>query len=74
MEVVIFGATGMVGQGVLSRCLLERAVGAVLVVGRSPAGRPDAKMREIILGQQGSPKTYLGNQDVNALGDERRPR
>jgi hypothetical protein len=31
-------------------------------------------MREIILGQQGSPKTYLGNQDVNALGDERRPR
>jgi uncharacterized protein YbjT (DUF2867 family) len=48
MKVILFGATGMVGQGVLRECLLDPSVDAVLVVGRSPTGRSDAKLREIL--------------------------
>jgi uncharacterized protein YbjT (DUF2867 family) len=48
MNVVIFGATGMVGQGVLRECLVDPRVERVLVVGRSATGRQDAKLRELI--------------------------
>ncbi|WP_113704187.1 NAD(P)H-binding protein [Nonomuraea lactucae] len=48
MRVIIFGATGMVGQGVLRECLLDGRVEAVLSVGRSPTGRSHPKLREII--------------------------
>ena len=34
MKVILFGATGMVGQGVLRECLLDADVESVLVVGR----------------------------------------
>ena len=47
MRVVLFGATGMIGQGVLRECLLDPAVTAVLTVGRSPTGKQHAKLREI---------------------------
>jgi uncharacterized protein YbjT (DUF2867 family) len=47
MKVILFGATGMVGQGALRECLLDPDVEAVLVVGRSPTGQCDAKLREI---------------------------
>lgn len=36
MKVVLFGASGMVGQGALRECLLDPEVNAVLAVGRSP--------------------------------------
>ena len=48
MRVIIFGATGMVGQGVLRECLVDPSVERVLVVGRSPTGIPNAKLTEII--------------------------
>ncbi|MHB0771385.1 Rossmann-fold NAD(P)-binding domain-containing protein [Bradyrhizobium sp. 5.13L] len=48
MNVIIFGATGMVGQGVLRECLLDPGIGHVLVVGRSPTGVRNAKLTEII--------------------------
>jgi uncharacterized protein YbjT (DUF2867 family) len=48
MKVILFGATGMVGQGVLRECLLDPAVESVLVVGRSPTGQRHAKLREVI--------------------------
>ena len=48
MKVVIFGATGMVGQGVLRECLLDPDIEAVLTVGRSPTGVHYAKLREIV--------------------------
>jgi len=35
MKVIIFGATGMVGQGVLRECLLDGQVERVLLVGRA---------------------------------------
>jgi len=48
MKVILFGATGMVGQGVLRECLLDAGVESVLAVGRSPTGRQHAKLREIV--------------------------
>jgi uncharacterized protein YbjT (DUF2867 family) len=48
MKVILFGATGMVGQGVLRECLLDPAVERVLVVGRSPIGQPHEKLRELV--------------------------
>jgi uncharacterized protein YbjT (DUF2867 family) len=47
MKVILFGATGMVGQGVLRECLLDADVTDVLVVGRSPTGQQNPKLREI---------------------------
>jgi uncharacterized protein YbjT (DUF2867 family) len=48
VNVLIFGASGMVGQGVLRECLLDPAVERVLSVGRSPLAQRHAKLREII--------------------------
>jgi uncharacterized protein YbjT (DUF2867 family) len=48
MKVILFGATGMVGQGVLRECLLDPGVESVLAVGRSPTGQRHAKLREIV--------------------------
>jgi uncharacterized protein YbjT (DUF2867 family) len=48
MKVLLFGATGMVGQGVLRECLLDPDVESVLAVGRSATGREDPKLREIV--------------------------
>lgn len=45
---MIFGATGMVGQGVLRECLVDPGIDHVLVVGRSPTGVRNAKRTEII--------------------------
>jgi uncharacterized protein YbjT (DUF2867 family) len=49
MNVVIFGASGMVGQGVLLECLRDTGIERVLVIGRSSAGRQDAKLREVLV-------------------------
>jgi len=48
VKVIVFGATGMVGQGVLRECLLDPGVESVLVVGRSPTGHEHAKLNEIV--------------------------
>jgi uncharacterized protein YbjT (DUF2867 family) len=48
MNVIIFGATGMVGQGVLRECLIDPGIERVLVVGRSPSGLRNTKLQEII--------------------------
>jgi uncharacterized protein YbjT (DUF2867 family) len=50
MKVILFGATGMVGQGVLRECLLDSAIDTVLTVGRSPLHARDPKLREIVHG------------------------
>jgi uncharacterized protein YbjT (DUF2867 family) len=47
MKVVLFGATGMIGQGVLRECLLDPEVTAVLSVARRTTGKTDPKLREI---------------------------
>jgi uncharacterized protein YbjT (DUF2867 family) len=48
MKVILFGATGMVGQAVLLECLRDDAVDGVLAVGRSSTGQTHAKLRELI--------------------------
>ncbi|MFY9823657.1 MAG: NAD(P)H-binding protein [Thermoanaerobaculia bacterium] len=48
MKVVIFGATGMVGEGVLRECLEDPRVESVLVVGRNRVRLTDPKIQEIL--------------------------
>ncbi len=48
MNVVIFGATGMVGAGVLLECFADPRVTSILVVTRSPTGRTHSKLREVL--------------------------
>jgi uncharacterized protein YbjT (DUF2867 family) len=48
VKVILFGATGMVGQGVLRECLLDPDVGTVLAVGRTPTGQSHPKLQEIV--------------------------
>ena len=50
MDVILFGATGMVGQGVLRECLLDPDVRRVVVVGRTPLARQHPKLEEIVHG------------------------
>jgi len=47
MKAIIFGATGMVGQGLLRECLLDPDVDAVLTIGRTPTGQKHEKLREL---------------------------
>ncbi len=48
MKVVLFGATGMVGQGVLRECLLDPDVESVLAVVRNASLPQHDKLREIV--------------------------
>jgi nucleoside-diphosphate-sugar epimerase len=48
VKVILFGVTGMVGQGVLRECLLDDDVEEVLVVGRTSVGRQHPKLREVV--------------------------
>lgn len=48
LKVVITGATGMVGEGVMHECLQHPDVEAVLVINRKPAGVSHPKLKEII--------------------------
>jgi uncharacterized protein YbjT (DUF2867 family) len=48
MKVILFGASGMVGQGVLRECLLDVDVESVLVVVRSKMEQSHPKLREVI--------------------------
>jgi uncharacterized protein YbjT (DUF2867 family) len=48
MKVIVFGATGMVGAGVLRECLLDAGVEQILTVGRHATGVQNPKLREIV--------------------------
>ena len=48
MKVLVFGATGMVGQGVLRECLLDPEVELTVTVGRTATGMKRDKLREIV--------------------------
>jgi uncharacterized protein YbjT (DUF2867 family) len=48
VKTILFGATGMVGQGVLRECLLDPDVEQVLSVSRTPTGKQHEKLREIV--------------------------
>ncbi|WP_046775852.1 epimerase [Streptomyces yangpuensis] len=46
MNVILFGATGMLGRAVLRECLRDDSVTGVLAIGRSPLGVTHPKLRE----------------------------
>ena len=48
MKVLLFGATGMIGQGVMRECLLDPDVTSVVTVGRRPTGEKHPKVSELI--------------------------
>ncbi len=48
IRAIVTGATGMVGEGVLSECLRNDAVEHVLVINRKPCGVAHPKLKEII--------------------------
>jgi len=48
MKVIVVGATGMVGQGVLREALLDARVERVLTLGRRATGQVHPKLRELI--------------------------
>jgi nucleoside-diphosphate-sugar epimerase len=49
IKVIVTGATGMVGEGVLLECLRHPAVETVLSVGRKPYGMTHPKLRELVV-------------------------
>jgi uncharacterized protein YbjT (DUF2867 family) len=63
MNVILFGASGMVGQGVLRECLLDPGVEKILSIGRSRTGREDPKLREIV---------YQGIANLGPIEDQLR--
>jgi len=48
VNVLLFGATGMVGRGVLRECLLDPAVTRVTALVRRPTGQNHGKLREVV--------------------------
>ena len=48
MTILLLGATGMVGEGVLHECLQHPQVSSVLVVNRRPCGIAHPRLKEII--------------------------
>lgn len=49
MKVIITGATGLVGEGVLLVCLENPLVSEVLMINRRPLERKHAKLKELII-------------------------
>lgn len=49
MKVIVTGATGMVGEGVLLACLADPQVTAVLLVARRTSGHVHPKLSELLL-------------------------
>ena len=47
-KVIITGASGMVGKGVLLECLDHDSISEVLVIGRNPLGIKHLKLKELI--------------------------
>jgi uncharacterized protein YbjT (DUF2867 family) len=59
MKVILFGATGMVGRGVLRECLLDSEVESVLAIVRSTTAQRHAKLQELV------PESFF---DFSAVG------
>jgi uncharacterized protein YbjT (DUF2867 family) len=49
VKVIVYGASGMVGQGVLRECVLDPDVTEILTVGRRPLGRTHAKLTDKVV-------------------------
>ncbi|MGO4544958.1 epimerase [Paenibacillus sp. 2TAB23] len=61
LKVILTGATGMVGEGVLHESLAHPDVEQVLVIGREPCGVTHVKLKELVV-----PDLY----DLSAISEE----
>jgi uncharacterized protein YbjT (DUF2867 family) len=67
MKIVITGATGLVGEGVLLVCLENPVVTEVLIINRRPLDRKHEKLKELIVNNFSEIKNYtkqLRNYDA----------
>jgi len=48
VKVILLGATGMIGQGVLRECLSDPGVEAVVALGRGPSRASHPKLRDLV--------------------------
>lgn len=48
LNLILTGATGMVGEGVLHECLSHPDVESILIINRKPSGMISSKLKEII--------------------------
>src|SRR5882672_9507395 len=48
MNVILFGASGMIGKGVLLECLDDAGISKVLAIGRSACGVQHEKLEEVL--------------------------
>lgn len=60
LRVIITGATGMIGEGVLHECLQHPDIEKVMVITRNPTGYSHPKLTEII---------HSNLSDISSLGD-----
>ncbi len=49
IKIILTGATGMVGEGVLMECLENPAVSEILSISRKPSGKTHAKLKEYLV-------------------------
>ena len=49
MNVILFGATGMIGSGTLVECLADSRIEQILVIGRRSTGVEHEKVRELLI-------------------------
>src|SRR4249919_2727341 len=49
LKVIITGATGMVGEGVMLQCMNNPAISDILLIGRRPAGVRHPKVHERVV-------------------------
>jgi uncharacterized protein YbjT (DUF2867 family) len=64
MRILLTGATGLVGQGVLLECLSDPGVTRVVALGRHPSGQSNSKLEDLVV-------TDFG--DLSAVEDRLRP-
>ena len=68
MNVLVYGATGMVGQGVLRECLLAPDVDGVTAVGRTPLAQTHPKLKQLMVSEGVGTSDPAHDSDVALKG------
>jgi uncharacterized protein YbjT (DUF2867 family) len=64
LTVLVFGASGMVGQGVLRECLRDERVGEVRAVVRRPLDVSHPELRQVVVEDLAQPGEHLAGVDA----------
>jgi uncharacterized protein YbjT (DUF2867 family) len=48
MKILLFGATGLIGQGVLGECLKDPGITMIRAIGRGPSGASHPKLQDLV--------------------------